>query len=80
MWNLNEDTCTVSGFYFRSSGTSMLHAAQRANSHCDDVMRLATLNVNDKRDATSVVFKSWVVQTACRRHQLLHRRRVLFDY
>jgi hypothetical protein len=68
MWDLDQYTCTIPGFHFSASGTPVLHAAQRTNAQCDDVVRLATFDVNDKRDATSVVFKSWVVQTACRRH------------
>jgi hypothetical protein len=59
--NLDEYTCSVSCFNFGTSGTSMFHSAQRTNTHRHDVMRLTTLDINDKRDATSVMFKSWVV-------------------
>jgi hypothetical protein len=68
MRNLNQDAGAIASLYFGTSCTAVFHAAQRTDAHRYDVMRLATFDVNDKRDATSVVFKSWVVQTACRRH------------
>ena len=48
MWNLNQDTRAVSGFYLGTSGASVFHTAKRTNAHRNDVMRLATFDINDK--------------------------------
>jgi hypothetical protein len=48
MWNLNQYTCTIPSFNFGASSATMFHAAQRTNAQCNNVMRLATFNVNDK--------------------------------
>ena len=61
MRNLDQYAGAIAGLYFGASCTAMFHAAQCTDAHRNDVVRLATFDVNDKRDATSVVFKSWVV-------------------
>ena len=59
--NLNEHTSTVAGFDFCTGCSAVLHSTQRTNPHRHNVVRLSTLHVNDKRHATGVVFKAWVV-------------------
>ena len=61
MRNLNQYAGAIASLYFGTSCTAVFHAAQRTNAHRNDVVRFLTFDVNDKRDATSVVFKSWVV-------------------
>jgi hypothetical protein len=68
MRNLDQHSGAIASLYFGASCTTVFHAAQRTDTHRYDLVRFSTFDVNDKRDATSVVFKSWVVQTACRRH------------
>ena len=59
--NLDEHSGAVARVCLGASCPAMFHTAQRANTHRHDVVRATTLNVDDERDATSVVFKSWVV-------------------
>jgi hypothetical protein len=61
MRNLNQNSGAITGLYFGAGCTAVLHAAQGTDAHRYDVVRFSTFDVNDKRDATSVVFKSWVV-------------------
>jgi hypothetical protein len=61
VWNLDEYSGAVARVCLGTRCPAMFHTAQRANAHRHDVVRATTLNVDDERDATSVVFKSWVV-------------------
>ena len=48
-----------------ASCASVLHAAKRAKTGCNDFMTRPTMHIDDKRNAACVVFKSRVVETYC---------------
>jgi hypothetical protein len=60
--DLKEDACSITGIDLSSGGTTMIHIAERTESMTDDLMAPLTFHVNDKVDATGIVFEPGVVE------------------
>jgi hypothetical protein len=63
--NLNEDARTVTGIHFGTRRTTMIHVAKSSKTMAHDLMAALALHMNDKIDATGVVFETGVVETLC---------------
>ena len=63
VWNLNQNPGTVAGVFLRTCSTTMLEVNKCLNSFVNNVAAFVTVHIRNKRDATSVMLKGWVVKT-----------------
>jgi hypothetical protein len=61
--HLDQDAGTVSGVRFGTGCAAMFKIAEGTEAHGDDRSTGSALHVRDERDATSVVFEPWIVET-----------------
>ncbi len=65
--DLNQDSSAIACFRIASARAAMSEVDEDLQSLDDDVMRLHALNIDDKADATCIVFVSWIVETLLNR-------------
>jgi hypothetical protein len=61
--DLDEDSRAVAGVGLGAGCTPMLEIAERTEAHGHDRPACCALHVRDERDAASVVFEPWIVET-----------------
>ena len=67
MRDLDQDSGAVARFRVASARAPMSQVDEDLQSLFNDVVRLLALNINDKPDATGIVFVAWIVETLLNR-------------
>jgi hypothetical protein len=67
MRDLDQDSGAVARLRVASARAAMSQVDEDLQSLFNDVVRLLALNINDKTDATGIVFVAWIVETLLNR-------------
>jgi hypothetical protein len=70
--NLNQNARTVAGGGVGTNGPTVIKINQRQNGIADDLVAFAAFEINNKTDATGIVFKGGVVKALSFRAKTIH--------
>ena len=74
MGRLDEDPGAVAGVLFATARATMIQVQQHLDGLADNIVGLASLDIDDKTDAATIVFELRVVQALFTRHLGGHLR------
>ena len=62
MWHLHQDARAVASVFLAATCAAMFEVAQNLQCLMDDGVRLAVLQIDDKADATRIVFVGGIIK------------------